>query len=131
MQKRAEVELYLFLTFAVVAIIGLTYTMLGGRPSGMWGVGIDCQSQCFGTEPGQPIAGQEHLGGAQLRQCLANCQAGISPEQTLIQECYTCNGGGNVQMITGEDQTQAQTVCEQIAGSQATITNAVPGVCPY
>jgi DnaJ-class molecular chaperone len=78
-----------------------------------------------------PMAGQETLGGTNLRNCLANCQSGLSPEQTTIQECYTCNGGGIVQKITGEDRTQAQTVCEQIAGSEATITNVEPGTCPY
>ncbi len=131
MQKRAEVELYLFLTFAVVAIIGLTYTMLGGRPSGMWGAGMDCQSECFGTEPGEPIAGQESLGGSQLRQCLADCQAGVSPAQKNEQECYTCNGGGVVQKITASDQAEAHIVCERVAGSEAVITNVESPRCVY
>jgi len=40
MSKRGEVELYIFLAFAVVAGIGLTYTRLNDKPTGMWGKGL-------------------------------------------------------------------------------------------
>ena len=131
MSKRGATELYMFLAFAVIAAVGLTYTILADKPTGMWGEGIDCQSQCFGTEPGRPRIGQEALGGSQLRQCLADCQAGIPPEQTMKQECYTCNGGGVLQKFTAEDQAEALIMCERAAGSEATITNVEPGPCPY
>lgn len=127
----AKEALYIFLAVAVTATIGLTYTMLNDKPTGMWGEGLDCQSQCFGTEPGVPLVGQEPLGGANLRQCLADCQAGISPQQQMVQECYTCNGGGVLQKLTAEDQSEAQIMCERAAGSSATITNVATGPCPY
>jgi hypothetical protein len=131
MSKRGNVEFYIFLAFAVVAGVGLTYTMLSDKPTGMWGEGLDCQSMCFGTEPGRPRMGQESLGGAQLRQCLANCQAGISNQVQRVQECYTCNGGGVVQKLTAEDQNEAHIMCERTAGSEAVITNVETGPCPY
>ncbi len=130
MSKRGEV-LYIFLAFAVIATIELTYAMLSNAPTGLWGEGLDCQSQCFGTEPGVPLVGQEHLGGADLRRCLADCQAGIPPQQQQVQECYTCNGGGVLQKLTAEDQSEAQIMCERAAGSSATITNVETGPCPY
>ncbi len=131
MSKRGNVELYIFLAFAVVAGVGLTYTILADKPTGLWGEGLEAQSRCFGTEPGQPRVGQEALGGAQLRQCLADYQAGVPDQQAMIQECYTCNGGGALQKFTAEDQTEALIMCERAAGSEATITNVEPAPCPY
>ena len=132
MQKRGNTELYIFLAFAIVAGVGLAYTMLPGtQETGLWGEGLDCQSRCFGTEPGQPRVGQESLGGAQLRQCLSDCQAGIPYQQSTVQECYTCNGGGVLQKMTAEDQNEALIMCERAAGSEATITNVEQGPCPY
>lgn len=131
MSKRGNTELYIFVAFAAVAGIGLVYTMLAGNPVGMWGEGLEAQSSCFGTEPGKPRIGQEALGGAQLRQCLADAQSGTPYQQTLVQECYTCNGGGVLQKLTAEDQNEALAMCERAAGSEATITNVETGPCPY
>lgn len=89
----------------------------------------DCQSQCFGTEPGRPRIGQEGLGGAALRECLANCQAGIPPEQHNQQECYTCSCPA--EKITANDGSQALTVCKQVCGSEATVVSAAMGACQY
>lgn len=131
MPKKGEASLYIFLAFAIIAVVGLTHTMLADKPTGMWGEGLDCQSQCFGTQPGEPRLGQESLGGANLRECLADCQAGIPYQQTKIQECYTCNGGGVLQKLTAEDQSEALIMCERQAGSSATITNVETGPCAY
>ncbi len=131
MSKRGNASLYIFLAFAMVAGIGMTYTLLSGNPTGMWGEGMLCQSKCTGSEPGQPKMGQEALGGAQLRQCLADCQAGISEPQSRQQECYTCIGGGAVQKLTAEDQSEALIMCERVAGSESTITSVASGPCPY
>ncbi len=35
MSKRGNTEVYIFLAFAVVALVGLTYTMLDNQPTGM------------------------------------------------------------------------------------------------
>jgi len=131
MSKRGEASLYIFLAIAVVAVVGLTSTLLYQPTVGMWGEGLDCQSRCAGTEPGQPMLGQEALGGSALRQCLADCQAGISDAEKQSQECYTCSGGGVLQKLTAEDQNEALIMCERAAGSEATITNSEPGPCPY
>jgi hypothetical protein len=37
MSKRGNTEVYIFLAFAIIAGIGLTYTMLAGGPEGKWG----------------------------------------------------------------------------------------------
>jgi hypothetical protein len=171
MSKRGNVELYIFLVFAAMAGIGLTYTILNDEPSGMayhggpWqdmpidanqiqspdGLGAggmipsqddpgnymigtrgsttDCQSQCFGTEGGEPLVGQEPLGGSELRQCLANCQAGVSYTQQTGQECYTCSD--SAEAITAGNQGEARMVCKRVGGSSAQITNVVPGPCKY
>jgi len=171
MKKRGEAALYVFLAFAAIAGIGLTYTILTGTPEGMayrgpsyqdmplnptqfpsyyeqYGNGMiptsdqpglykigtpgsvsDCQSSCFGTEPGRPRIGQETLGGAELRSCLADCQQGIPYHKQSMQECYTCSGVQHG--ITADDHNQATTVCKQVGGSSAVITNAVPGMCDY
>jgi len=170
MQKRGNVELYVFLAFAVIAMFGLTYTMLYGIPAGMayhggdWGSmpiqpyqeptnyqqygGMiplqdqpgremiatagsipDCQSSCFGTEEGVSPTGQRPLGGSELRQCLANCQAGISYQKAATQECYTCSSVS--EGITAEDGDEANTVCKRMGGADATITKFTIGPCTY
>ena len=90
---------------------------------------LDCQSQCFGTEPGRPRVGQQPLGGAALRQCLANCQMGISPEQQMQQECYTCSCPS--EGITADNLAQAQQVCTNVCGSDGKITSVLPRPCKY
>lgn len=173
MSKRGRSELYIFLAFAIVAFVGLTYTMLYGTPEGMYyrgpplqdmpldpnqfpagpeeiyaGTGIvppedqpglsmigtqgsvtDCQSQCFGTEGGRPMVGQQPLGGAELRQCIADCQAGITRHRSQGQECYTCSCPNEA--ITADNEGQARTVCQRMCGSSARITDVVPGPCKY
>ncbi len=173
MSKRGEASLYIFLAFAVISVVGLTYTMLSGTPEGMayrgppmdqipinidspgsyygnYPPGVippqdqpglykistpgsvsDCQSQCFGREPGVPrISQPAPLGGAALRQCLADCQAGISYNQQLQQECYTCSGVQHP--ITADDGAQALLVCQRVGGSEATITGVdTSGPCKY
>ncbi len=116
MSKRGNVELYIFLAFAVVAGIGLTYTMLADKPTGLWGASLDCQPQCFNA-----------LGGNELRQCLANCGQEIPPEQHDVQECYQCT----CEKLTAENMDQAREICEKSCGSEATITSVVPGLCQY
>ncbi len=170
-QKRGMVELYVFLAFAIIAMVGLTYTMLYGIPAGMayhggdWGSmplqpsqeptnyqqygGMipyvdqpgnfmisqqggsipDCQSSCFGTVAGMSPTGQQPLGGAELRQCLANCQAGISYQKAATQECYTCSAAS--ERITAEDGDEANTVCKRMGGASATITKFTIGPCAY
>lgn len=172
MSKKANTETYIFLAFAVVALVGLTYTMLNSQPTGMsyrggpmdqipldptqfpsnymgYGNGqvpitdqpglykigtkgspSDCQSICFGTEPGVPrIQQPQPLGGAALRQCLSDCQAGIPAYHQTVQECYTCTGAQ--EGITAASDSEALTVCKRVAGSSATITNVVQGPCNY
>lgn len=161
-----EAPLYIFLAFAVISVVGLTYTMLSGTPEGMAyrgppmdqipinidspgsyyddyprqpglykistpGSVSDCQSQCFGREPGVPrISQPAPLGGAALRQCLADCQAGISYNQQLQQECYTCSGVQHP--ITADNGAQALLVCQRVGGSEATITGVdTSGPCKY
>ena len=171
MQKKGEAVVFIFLVFAAIALVGLTYTVLHDQPSGMayhggpWqdmpldpnqiqspdgldaggitppqdnpgnymigtqGSTTDCQSQCFGTEGGRPEVGQQPLGGAELRQCLADCQAGISDNQQTGQECYTCSDSS--EGITASNQGEARTICQRVGGSSAQITNIVPGPCKY
>ncbi|MEM3154239.1 MAG: hypothetical protein QW165_01590 [Candidatus Woesearchaeota archaeon] len=171
MPKRGRVELYLFLAFALIAAIGLTYTMLYGIPEGMAyrgppygsipldpsqfqspyeayaggmiptedqpgrymigtpGSVTDCQAACFGTEPGRPSVGQQPLGGEALRQCLADCQAGIMPHPSQGQECYTCSCP--TEAITADNEGQARMVCQRICGSTGRIIGMTPGPCNY
>ncbi len=118
MSKRGNTELYIFVAFAAVAGIGLVYTMLAGNPVGMWGASLDCQPQCFNA-----------LGGSELRQCLADCSQGISPEQQGEQECYQCT----CEKLTASNFDEAREVCQKSCGSEATIdsTKTVPGLCQY
>jgi hypothetical protein len=118
MQKRGNVELYIFLAFAVVAGFGLTYTILGGAPQGAWGTSLDCQPQCF-----------KALGGAELQQCLADCAQGIPPELHDQQECYQCT----CEKLTAENLDEAREVCQRACGTEATIdqSKTVPGLCQY
>lgn len=118
MSKRANVELYIFLAFAVVAGVGLTYTMLNDKPTGLWGASLDCQPQCFNA-----------LGGSELRQCLGNCAQGIPPEMHNQQECYQCT----CEKLTAENFDEAREVCQRACGTEATIdqTQTVPGLCQY
>ncbi len=171
MSKKGEAAVYIFLAFAVIALGGLTYTLLHDQPSGMayhggpWqnmpldpnqiqspdgldaggitppqddpgnymigtqGSVTDCQSSCFGTEGGRPLVGQEPLGGAELRQCIADCQAGITRHSSQGQECYTCSG--STQGITATNEGEARMVCQRVGGSSSQITNVVPGPCKY
>jgi hypothetical protein len=171
MQKRGHVELYFFLAFAVIAAVGLVYTMLYGTPEGMayhgqpygsipldpnqfdspemtYGGGMippeddpgnymigtqgsvtDCQSACFGTEGGRPLVGQQPLGGAELRQCIADCQAGIPMHRSQGQECYTCSCPS--EGITASTEGEARLVCQRVCGSTGRITNTAPGPCNY
>jgi len=101
----------------------------GNYMIGTRGSTTDCQSQCFGTEGGRPLVGQEPLGGAELRQCLADCQAGISYTQQTGQECYTCSN--SPEGITATNEGEARVVCRRVSGSSAQITNVVPGPCKY
>lgn len=171
MEKRGHIELYFFLAFAVIAAVGLVYTMLYGTPQGMayhggpynempldpsqfqspemtYGGGMippeddpgnymigtqgsvtDCQSACFGTEGGRPLVGQRTLGGAELRQCIADCQAGISQHRSQGQECYTCSCPS--EGITASSEGDARMVCQRVCGSTGQIINTVPGPCKY
>lgn len=168
MSKRGEAVVYVFLAFAVIALAGMTYTILAGTPEGLEyyvphqdtpidvnqfpmgqeeidaGTGIvpiqdqpgmvrqpmmDCQSRCFGTERGEPEVGQRPMGGAELRKCMADCQAGIPEQQSTGQSCYTCSD--TQEGITADNQDEAQTACQRGGGSSATITKVTPGPCKY
>lgn len=171
MSKRGNVELYFFLAFAIIALVGLTYTMLADKPTGMayrgapyqdiplnpsqfqsyyetYGNGMvppedqpgqymigtqgsvtDCQSQCFGTEGGRPRIGQQPLGGAELRGCLADCQSGTTLHRSQGQECYTCSCP--TEGITADNEGQARTVCQRVCGSSGQIIDVAPGPCKY
>ena len=97
---------------------------------GVQGSVSECQSHCFGTAPGEPRVGEQApLGGAELRDCLSNCQEGIPDEQTTIQECYTCSCPA--ESITADDGEQATVVCKRVCGADATIVKFVNGPCKY
>lgn len=96
---------------------------------GTQGSVTDCQSQCFGTEGGRPLVGQQPLGGAELRQCLADCQAGIPMHRSQGQDCYTCSCPS--EGITADTEGQARMVCQRVCGSSGQIIDTNPGPCKY
>ncbi len=170
MQKRGNAELYVFLAFAVIATVGLTYTMLSGTTGMAYHGGpynemplnptqfpagpeeyadglipiqdqpgairlpmLNCQSTCFGRPEGVPRyqyrSYAQPMGGEALRQCLSDCQSGITYDQQMEQECYTCSDTAHG--ITADNEAQARIVCKKIGGSSAQITNRVNGPCKY
>ncbi len=142
MYKRGYVETAILLVVAFFAVVGVVYVLNpGSASSGMLMIPpqdqpgmmkmpmLSCQSTCFGRPVGQSYVGQQGLGGAALRQCLADCQAGIPYTQQLGQECYTCSCPS--EGITADNYGQAQVVCQRVCGSEAQITNTVSGPCNY
>ena len=156
MSKRGEVALYIFLAFAVIAAIGMIYTMLNSGAEGMYYSGqyvpervdprevwsgtsggelrqyaVRCQGRCFGNEPGESQVGQEPLAGRALQQCLADCQAGIPRERHEGQACYTCSCQPPIGM-TAEDEKHALEMCQKSCGSAAKIIGEpTSGLCKY
>ena len=87
MQKRGSVELMILFVVLIVAILGLVFVFVKKpNASGMDTVPfedqpgnyeltmLDCQSACFGGNAAIPFGpARQPLGGAALRQCLADC----------------------------------------------------------
>ena len=91
---------------------------------------MDCQGSCFGRAPGEPEVGQQQgYGGAELRQCLADCQQGIPFQHPEIQECYhfNCPSEG----VTADDHDMAMTIGDRVCGSSAAIVSVDAGPCKY
>ena len=128
--KKGDAALFIFLAFAVVALIGMIYVMMTGSPTGRYGEMLGCQSSCFGRTVGEPEVGQEQgLAGSALRECLADCQAGIPYQHPEIQECYHCSCPSEA--ITADDRGQAMVVCGRVCGSEATIIAVDGSPCKY
>ena len=129
MNKRGS-EALILLVVLLVAIVGTFFLLMPGPTNtGMYGEMMGCQSTCFGTAPGEARVGQQTLGGSALRQCLADCQAGIPYQQPEIQECYTCSCPS--EGITANNRNEARVVCQRVCGSEATIIRVVSGPCKY